>query len=277
MPKYKVNTIKHSVDSACNSGYDSGYESDGGTEYSPVTHLGAGEYAKARLFKATSNKTVAVLNPVDVPGDLDEARIKHRFFQTIYPTQRSHLFIIETDYRLVVPYIEYVSYQKLTVDTPELQKTIFLSAIEALKYAHDKNIIVLDLKIDNIYYDSSTKKSYLIDGGFSVLTGEPIDPAVFQKPSKKIVEECKKDYTQIAPECWSITPIAVLATPKMDVYCLGRLMKRTIDNPISEIQSLIDSCLEQDPEKRPTLVALINSLKSIIYTGICPNSSVRQA
>ncbi|HHF0526550.1 TPA: protein kinase family protein [Legionella anisa] len=259
MARYKINTKKNSKD----SGYESGYESDEGTQYSPVKSLGKGGYAEARLFQSTSNKSVAVLNPVTTPGDIGEATVKHRFFKTVYSNKQSHLFPRGTDYRLVVPYIQFVPYEKLIIDTPELQKNLFHSAIQALKDCHDKGMIVLDLKTDNIYYDSSTQKSYLIDGGLSVPTGTTIDPLAFQKSNQEVVEKYKEEYSHIPPECWSVKPAAVLATPQMDIYCLGVLMYDLLENPSSEIKSLIDSCLEKDPQKRPTLLQLITSLESI--------------
>ncbi|KTD56232.1 protein kinase [Legionella sainthelensi] len=259
MARYKIKTKKKSED----SGYESGYESDGGTEYSPIKPLGHGDYAQVRLFKSITNKSVAVLNPVTVPGDIGEATVKHRFFKTVYSDKQSHLFPMGSDYRLVVPYIQCVPYEKLIIDTPELQKILFHSAIQALTDCHDKGLIVLDLKIDNIYYDSSTQKSYLIDGGLSVPNGTTIDPLAFQKSNQEIVEKYKEEYWHIPPECWSVKPTAISATPKMDIYCLGVLMYDLLENPSSEIQSLISSCLEKDPKKRPTLMELKNSLDLI--------------
>lgn len=259
MARYKIKIKKNSED----SGYESGYESDGETEYMPVKTLGEGGYAKARLFKSISNKAVAVLNPVKIPGDIGEATVKHRFFKTVYSDKQSHLFPMGTDYRLVVPYIQFVPYENLIIDTPELQKTLFYSAIQALKDCHDKGMIVLDLKTDNIYCDSSTQKSYLIDGGLSVPTGTTIDPFAFQKSNQETVEKYKEKYWHIPPECWSVKPTAILATPQMDIYCLGVLMSDLLKDPSSEIQSLIESCLEKDPKKRPTLMELKNSLDAI--------------
>ncbi|KTD44413.1 protein kinase domain-containing protein [Legionella parisiensis] len=259
MARYKTKIKKNSED----SGYESGYESDGETEYSPIKTLGEGGYAKVRLFKSISNKAVAVLNPVTIPGDMGEATVKHRFFKTVYSDKQSHLFPMGGDYRLVVPYIQFEPYEKLIIETPELQKTLFHSAIQALKDCHDKGITVLDLKSDNIYYDSSTQKSYLIDGGLSVPTGTTIDPLAFQKSNQETVESYKEEYWHIPPECWSVKPTAVLATPQMDIYCLGVLMYDLFEDPSPEIKSLIDSCLEKDPKKRPTLEELKNSLDAI--------------
>jgi serine/threonine protein kinase len=262
MSKYKKRHISISSDDA---GYESGYESDGGTKYSPVKPLGKGGYAQARLFRSACKKEVTVLNPVTMPGDMGEAAIKQRFFLKVYPNNQSHLFTIAGgDYRLVVPYVPYIPYHKLTIDTPEIQLNLFCSAAQALKDCHDKGIIVIDLKEDNIYYDSSTQKSYLIDGGLSAPTGTTIDPLAFQKSTPELVENYKLEYTQIPPECWSVKPTPVLATPKMDIYALGIMMSDLFKKkPDSELQALINHCLEEDPDKRPTLTNLIASLDSI--------------
>lgn len=264
MPRYKTKR-KIKTKSSPDSGYDSGYESDGGTEYSPVEDIGVGGYAKARLFQSQTKKSVVVLNPVTLPGDFGEAILKQRFFQTVYPDKQSHLFSMRNkDYRLIVPYISHVPYEKLKVDTPEFQKLIFRSAIEALIDCHAKGIIMVDLKSDNIYYDSSTQKSYLIDGGSSALRGTSLDPLAFQKSSQEKVEEFKEDYSHIAPECWSVKPKQVLATSAMDVYSLGKLMEDILLEPDIEMRTLIDSCLKKDPGARPTLKGLLNSLDNCI-------------
>lgn len=277
MPLYKIKTRKSSKNSGEESGYESGYESDGKTEYYPERYLGKGEYAQARLFKSIFNKTVTVLSSVTIPGDIVEARTKYRFFQKVYPDKQSHLFTMKDDYRLVVPYIPYVPYNKLRVDTPEFQRILFRSAAQALKDCHDKGISVIDLKTDNIYYDSSTQKSYLIDGGLSAPTGTPIDPFVFQLLDREMIAECCEEYWHIPPECWSIKPATVLAAPKMDIYSLGALMHDLLENPDSKIQSLINRCLESDPEKRPTLADLMTSLESIKKIEKLEEKSLRSA
>lgn len=254
MPGYKTRTTSEDPESE--------YESDGETGYSPVKPLGKGHYARARLFKSKSEKAVTVLNPIKTPADMEEARVKHRFFKTVYPDKQSHLFKINGSYRLIVPYISYEPYNKLTISTPEFQKTLFLSAAQALKDCHDKGMIVIDLKSDNIYYDSKTGKSYLIDGGLSVPTKTPIDSLAFQKSSQKYVEQYKKEYGHIPPECWSVRPKAVLASPKMDIYSLGIVMYDLLENPTAQIKSLIARCLEQNPMNRPTVEELLSSLGS---------------
>jgi serine/threonine protein kinase len=214
------------------------------------------------LFQSKTKKAVTVLNPVKTAGDIEEARVKHRFFKTVYPDKQSHLFAIGEGYRLIVPHIPYTPYNKLTINSPEFQKTLFRSAAHALKDCHDKEIVVIDLKTDNIYYDSHTEKSYLIDGGLSAPIGTPVDSLAFQKSNQRYVEQYKKEYWHIPPECWSVRPAAVLSAPKMDIYSLGVVMYDLLKKPTIEIQSLIDSCLKKDPNDRPTLEELISTLES---------------
>ncbi len=256
MLRYRTHSKTDSGD-----GYDSEYESDTGTIYHPVKPIGQGHYAQARLFKSITNQAIAVLNPNKIPGDIGEAKIKQRFFRVVYPEKQSPLFIMKNDYRLVLPYISYVPYEKLSINTPEFQKILFRSAALALKDCHDKGIVVVDLKSDNIYYDAETEKSYLIDGGLSTPMRSPIDPLAFQKSSKQQVDDYKREYSHIPPECWSVAPNKVVATPAMDVYCLGILMQDLLTIPDQSIQLLIDSCLKNDPKERPTLFSLISSLE----------------
>ena len=254
-------------------GYESGYESDGETKYSPVKKLGEGEFSTARLFKSESNKSVVVLNPLTTPGDMKEAEVKHRFFKRIYPDQTSYLFeIAEGDYRLVVPHVPYVSYEDLTIDTQELQRILFHSAAQALKDCHDKEIVVIDLKMDNIYFDAKTQKSYFIDGVFSALKGTTIDPFVFQKESPEVVAQFKTEYEYIPPECWSVEPVPVLATPEMDIYALGILMDDLLKESDSQVKLLISRCLNKDPMSRPTLGEILAFLDELTSAASKPDS-----
>lgn len=246
------------------SGGESGYESDEGTMYSPEKVLGTGEYARARLFKSISDKDVSVLNPVAIPGNFQEAQIKRRFFQTIYPDQRTHFFTLNNgDYRLILPFIKGIPYEQLQLDAPELQKKVFYSATQALNDCHHKKMIVLDLKEDNIYYDASTNKSHLIDGGISAPLGSSIEASIFQVPDLSTLEEYKKEYRQFPPESWSIEPHSVSANPQMDVYSLGIMMNDLIKNPIPEIKEQINNCMAEDPKQRPTIAELLIFLESI--------------
>lgn len=275
--KYRIKKIKtinkpnHGSDS--DSGYDSSYESDGGTEYAPKDELGEGRYARTRLFESKTNKNVAVLNPIEIPADLGEARIKHHFFETIYSdtdNQSAFFAVAKDDYRLIVPYIKGTPYEALSgelkLDSPEAQKQLFQSAIRALAKVHQRNMIIVDLKADNILYDKLTAESYFIDGGSSSQMGTAIDPQTYQLENQEAVAENQKKYNYIPPECWSVQPQPVLATKAMDIFCLGVLMLDSIESPAKEIQALIDRCLSRDPQKRPTLEQLSIALEPPIPT-----------
>lgn len=239
------------------------YVSDEGMEFFPDKFIGTGDYGQARLFKSKTGNAVVVLNPVTASGDIAEAKVKHRFFQTVYTDMKSSLFTFFTDaYRLVVPYIPHVPYERLNVKSHDFHHIIFLSAISALQDCHMKGIIVIDLKSDNIFFDAKTQQSYLIDGGLSAPDNTPIDSSVFQKENQESIENHRKEYSHIPPECWSVAPIKVFANPAMDIYSLGVLMQDTLMNPDEYIQSLINKCLNNDPTERPSLVDLCNALNN---------------
>ena len=261
MPLYKLKTRTGSNSSL--------YVSDEGMEYSPVKSIGTGDYGQARLFQSKTGKAVVVLNSLKATADIAEAKVKHRFFQTVYSDEKSSLFTFFKDaYRLVVPYIPHVPYERLNVSSHDFHTIIFLSAISALQDCHKKGIIVIDLKSDNVFYDAKTQKSYLIDGGLSAPDNTPIDSSAFQKVNQRSIENHRKDYWHIAPECWSVATIRVLANPAMDIYSIGVLMQETLINPAPYIKSLIDTCLREDPTKRPTLVDLRNALNNIYLTEV---------
>lgn len=266
MGRYKTKAcIEDSVDE---SGYVSGYESDGETEYTPADELGKGRFAQARLFKSRDNQEVTVLNSTQIPGDMLEARTKYHFFKTVYPDQQSHLFEFGDDYRLVLPYVTGTPYSYLSNDTESFQVILFRSAIQAFKECHEKGVIILDITSDNIYFDTNTKKSYLIDGGLSTSIGQPLEPSFFQAKREEI-EQFKSDFIQFAPECWYIKPNAALATPQMDIYGLAILIQDMF-NPLSEkIKPLIERCLDSNPQQRPTLDDLIHALDSSETCDAC--------
>ncbi len=259
---------KHSKIRSNDIGDESEYESDGETTYYPEKRLGTGTYAHARLFKSRSNKPqlrkeVVVLKSVKEKEDLEEATNKHTFFHTLYTNNQSHLFNTKDGYRLVLPYIPYVSYEKLAIDNPKFQRILFYSAVEALNDCHQKGMIVVDLKADNIYYDSVYQKSYLIDGGLSTHINTPIDRLVFQKANQTTVEKLQTKYEHIPPECWSVAPNSSLATVEMDIYSLGVLMIDVLNDIDPALKPLIDACLDKNPKNRPTLKQLDISLKSL--------------
>ncbi|PWY57682.1 hypothetical protein DGG96_00890 [Legionella qingyii] len=256
MPKnYKFHDDDNSEESC--------YESEGETQYYPEKSIGSGTYAKARKFKsAEGHSSLVVLKPKN-KDDIDfiEVYNKYKFFKTLYPKQNIELIEREDTYRLVLPYIVGVPYEALRLTNKRQQIKLFISAIEALKDCHNKGYIVLDLKADNIHYDINSGKSYLLDGGISVKKDRLLNPDIFVVNTNEELIAKRKKYTQIAPECWSQTPIS--AQKSMDVYALGSMM-RSVLKPSADINRLIQLCLAPKPEHRPTLRTLEKHLRQLL-------------
>jgi len=251
-------------------GNESGYESDGKTKYKFKKDLGTGAYAKARLFQSEDKqKEKAILAPLPKSWvDFDEAKAKYSFFQALYPNIGVKL-INEPNrntYRLVLPFIPGEPYDKLQPDRSNSAQQIelFLYIINALEHCHLTGYVVIDLNGTNIHYDSSSVKSYLIDGGLSAKEGDMISSMFYVTQNEAI--ENRKKWPNIAPECWS-TKI-VMAHSSMDIYSFGRLMERFLSSngmPIpAAVGQLIESCTDEDPEKRPTLYRVKLTLKEIL-------------
>ncbi|MBN9228573.1 MULTISPECIES: protein kinase domain-containing protein [Legionella] len=247
-----------------NSSEESCYESEEGTEYYPVKTIGSGTYANARKFQsADGQRSQAVLKPLDQDNiDYKEVYNKYKFFKTLYPTQNIKLIKREDTYRLVLPYIAGIPYESLHFTSKRQQIKLFISAIEALKDCHNKGFIVLDLKADNIHYDMSSGKSYLLDGGLSIKENKLLDSDIFAVETNEERISKRKKYTQIAPECWSQTPIP--AKKSMDVYALASMMQSVLKKPSPDINRLIQSCLVPRPERRPTLHTLEKQLRKLL-------------
>lgn len=269
---------KYSVADEDGDGNESGYESDGGTEYVPKSKIGQGNYSSVRKFQSHDGlKSVAVLKPVD-PDDVhqDEAAVKMRFFRNIYTKMQMHLYLHKESYRLVLPFIPGTQYKKFKIEQRVDQIRFFISAINALKDCHQKGYVVIDLSENNIHFDVETSKSYLVDGGLSVaMNKEGFVPELFCRGSLREIEYCTKKYPHIAPECWSLN--RVKAQPEMDIYSLGYMMRQIIPLLEPDLAMLCSACLHDDPQKRPTLEQLeeflLVPLSSKTYTGL--NSSIQ--
>ncbi|MBA2651979.1 MAG: hypothetical protein H0U73_06925 [Tatlockia sp.] len=233
---------------------ESEYESAEGTIYKPGDDIGIGEFSRARGFysKENQDKTKAVLKPAEPEKvDFKEINRKYKFFKTLYQNQGVHLSESESTYRLVLPLLPGELFQKIIIAHEEEARTMFLSAIRALRNCHQNGLIVIDLKEDNILYDKETDHSYLIDGGFSVKSGRMI-AEIFQQKSQEDIENKIKDYSFYAPECFSLD--RVLATEAMDIYSLGSMMKYLTESILApDVRELCYTCINQDPTQRPTL------------------------
>ena len=249
------------------SDHNSDYESDDGGQtrtFRPVARYPSGNYAAARLFKSCSDAaTRVVLSPVSVEhfdsvaekkASFEEAQRKVAFFTALYPGSRVR-FIPCSDgtYRLILPEIPGVPYKKIRLSDSSQIRSIMFSAVLALKDAHDKGYVTIDLKEDNILYNLDTGKSCLIDGGLAVKIGDPIPIYIFQCESQTKVNENREEFYHLAPECWSTS--IVMANEAMDVYSLANMILRRankahIDDPL---MSVLVQCSDLNPTKRPTL------------------------
>lgn len=236
-----------------NDGYESGYESEGGTLYRFKKTLGSGVYSQGRRFDSLNGrKSKVVLNPIIY--NTDEITAKYNFFKTIYPEHQIKLIQTRNTYRLIVPLVPGEPYHSVNLLNQKQQITLFLSAIHALMDSHKKGYAVIDLKADNIYYDIYTEKSYLIDGGLAAKIGEEyVRPSIFRQPSEKSVKYYQSKHFHLAPECWST--LEVIASKTMDIYSLGAMMHRILESKEPDIRlvNLIMQCIEKAPEARPTL------------------------
>jgi serine/threonine protein kinase len=239
-------------------GYESGYESEGGTAFKFNKKIDKSEDTLAREFISDEGKTIAILSPLNKKIDFEEAHKKYQFFNLIYPGQGTQLIEAQGTYRLALPLLPGKPYHKLIFSSQEYARIVFLSAVQALKDCHEKDIILIDLKEDNILFDEASGKSYLIDGGTAVPIGEMIDP-VFQKSSQFFIDSCRIENTSYAPECFSFE--RELATEAMDIYSLGSMMVYTAGDLLGpELLDLAKACQNEDPRKRPNLEELEEKL-----------------
>ena len=261
MPKYH---LKES------DGDDSGYESDGATEYKPAQKIGEGVYSVARTLLGKGSKNPLVVlspNPFYTP-DLYEVKTKYHFFKTLYPEKETHLFTYNTKnpdkktYRLVLPMLPGIPYNNLEVNETETLTRLFLSAIKAVKACHEQGIVIVDLNRSNMLYDPDTETTWLIDGGYSAkMNEEPVYPKIFVLDSLQKVKLYPLKYPNIPPECWSTTQ--VLAQSSMDIYCLGYLINRF--HPRDEtIKTLCRACMSPVAKERPTMADLEKQLVHLL-------------
>ncbi|RUR08886.1 hypothetical protein [Legionella septentrionalis] len=286
-----------------NSGYDSGYESDGGTSYSQPKRLGSGNYSLCRILSSTDGlKHKIVLNPINSTQpssstqygfDYDEVVAKARFFKTLYPSADVQLFISgdKTHYRLILPLLPGKAYN--TFENPDYKQLLklFLAAVRAVKTCHAKGLTIVDLKGDNLLFNNQLGNCILIDGGFSALTKqEYVKPSVFKRCQREVVQigntSCitlegenllnhfRQRHPHIAPECWS--QYEVFADAAMDVYSLGDLLMRMSGFSSQKtiwpaIVQLIEWCKQTNPLQRPTIDILekkVEELSKVLETEL---------
>ncbi len=290
MPIYKLGQVKDA--SVLSAKAESDYESDGGSHYSPKDILGEGQYARARRFESRDGKAVVVLDSApDTYVHAPEIFRKHYFFANHYPERKSYLLreLYSHDgqknssrpYRMVVPCIPGVTYRSYVqavgkIKDIEQQIHLFLSLVVELKALHDRGLIYLDFKDDNVLYDASTGKSHLIDGGLSVFPGQVL-PGAFRLENMGLLPEQTKKHGFVAPECWTVSPSPrAVAHPSMDVFSLGFFLRNKlfeVDLDL-DILCLTRACRLLNASHRPTLNYLSEALNTLLsqkmYRGYVP-------
>ena len=129
--------------------------------------------------------------------------------------------------------------------TPAETKEIGLQIAAALVELHSNDIVHRDLKPGNVLYSEDRWK--LADFGISKNLARLITQKTFQQAGTP---------GYAAPEPFQ----GVTAHPSADVYSFGKLLvylltgQTDIDRvPYSNWQSLIQRCVDSDPDKRPTI------------------------
>ncbi len=271
MPKYKFRDVSGIIDN------DSEYESDVSDEeieqpiiYRPVACYPSGQHARVRRFASIDQKNErVVVSPLSAASfDKVEVCAKRDFFKALYPDRKVKLIPLSHTYRLILPVIPGVPYAKLLLTDALYTAKLFLSAIKSLQDAHKKGVIVIDLKEDNIHYDIDSQSSFLVDGGLSSkIEAHCIDSGIFCCANQDEVNKNRKEYFHIAPECWSVSKVA--PSESMDIYSLGIMMLRKIKDVDSLFMPLLEACLNEVPEERPSLNDLALQLE--LFLRDCSN------
>jgi serine/threonine protein kinase len=138
---------------------------------------------------------------------------------------------------------------------------LFISIIHALQKAHEKDLIMLHLKADNIKYDQKTKTCFFIDSGASIKKGDVLSDT-YLCSTTEILNQSRTQHTQIAPECWYLPKSHPLpAKESMDVFSLAALFHCLSNGtPISPLLAWsLRTCGSKDPLIRPSLENLLNA------------------
>ena len=262
-PKRKYTTAQEGVEST--------YVSEDEI-YSANEVLGKGANATARLLKSlTKSKVVLHSNKEDL--DKEEIDNKIRFYNILYPNKvHFELYSNQKNYRLILPKVPGKAYNdsniRETLETLGGQIYLFESTCIALKDLHEKGLVFIDLKEDNIHYDEKSKQSFLLDGGTSSEIGKDMSDKFASDSTNEVLRE-RKQYEHIAPECFFVAKSQKpIANPSMDVYAIGKLMEHLIvtvyQNPTRhDIKSLIEQCISSKPENRPNIDNILDYLSKL--------------
>ena len=142
---------------------------------------------------------------------------------------------------------------------------IFKNAASSLKAVHEAGVVHCDIKADNILVDPTSNETYVIDFGFAAVIGDvcPFFP-------KRTIEDHAK-----FPFYDPVMYTGGEATPSTDVYSLGFMISElyqvliedeVITDPLPEVLKLSEQMTDFEPEKRPSMEAVIHILQGFINT-----------
>lgn len=131
------------------------------------------------------------------------------------------------------------------------------SIADGLQYIHEKGYLHNDLKGDNIVITKRDEQynPVIIDFGK--------DEAKLYSLSNSKQVEYKKYHKHIAPEVVAGTHHQSFAS---DIYAFGRIIAsihKYFENSLNVLQEIYLTCLECDPQKRPNIATLLDSLRSL--------------
>lgn len=237
----------------------------------------------------------AVLAPVDFVN-WPEVERKINFYKTMY--EGINIALIRNpnntdDYRLVMDLLPGLplslfsessinnNYQALREEYQffDLKKQLIFTQqiINELQKAHDKNLVIVDLSINNIlfgprledeniwsmspdYSNSKTRfRFYLIDGGAATKKGHSL-------PSEYSIPTPTRPY-YVAPECFQD---GALADENMDTFSFGVLLEKIFPVYSKFLLNIIANCKERDPKQRIDFNDLANKIdeKLTSYKGM---------
>ncbi len=247
------------VDSDCEVEYE-----DGSRERLKVSKkiLGTGKSDFARALEGTPEDCPQVvltsINKTLTASEIENARLKHQDTAEMNPGVPVKLFLFkDKGKRQVGPLARGETISNLKVNTVKEGLKIYTAVAAALQDFH-KNLkkVHMDFHGGNVLYGDD--KAMIIDPGNAVALGQPLKTKLYG--DDRFIAE-KKKYWQIAPECWSKTP--VLAQTSMDVYAFSTLMHSKMKHLITKdpkgrvLESLLESGMNENPSLRPSLKKLI--------------------
>lgn len=213
---------------------------------------------------------------------VEQVQKKYDFHNALYPQRPAKLYLIKGEdpkepktfgklisYRYVRDSFPGTTYDKVEICNALMAIDLFISATKALHHAHQRGYVVVDIKLDNIFYDASDKQSYFSDGGMAYHPGTPTEEQFHLSAGEAMkLPAMKKVYWQYAPEYWTVgSQERALFQPEGDVFALGAVFKgllsRTALSYNVALRQLIDSCVEEKPENRKSLNQLLAQLENL--------------